>query len=186
MKRWLPVLMLAIMLTGCAAEDQELSRAMMLRERLLTAKGCSFTAQITADYADVLYSFTMECTADQEGEVTFTVTAPQTIAGITGILGRDGGRLTFDSTALAFDMLAEGQISPVSGPWILLSTLRGGYLTACAREEENLRLSIDDSYEDDALHLDIWLDSEDRPIRGEILWQGRRIVSMNVSNFAIG
>lgn len=185
MKRWLAVLMLAIVLAGCAGADQELGRAMALRERLLTAKSCGFTAEITADYGDVLYSFAMDCAADQKGNISFTVTAPETIAGITGTLGKDGGRLTFDSTALAFDMLAEGQVSPVSGPWILLSTLRGGYLTACAKEGEDLRLSIDDSYEDDALHLDIWLDGDDRPIRGEILWQGRRILSMDVRNFTI-
>jgi hypothetical protein len=41
----------------------------------------------------------------------------------------------------------------------------------------------DGSYQDDALHLDIWLDENDSPQRGEILWQGRGILSVSVTNF---
>lgn len=52
-------------------------------------------------------------------------------------------------------------------------------------EEKLLHLDIDDSYEEDALHLDIWLDQTDAPVRGEINYDGRRIVTMEVSNFTI-
>ena len=48
-----------------------------------------------------------------------------------------------------------------------------------------LRLSIDDSYEEDALHMDIWLNAENVPVRGEILYDDRRILSLDVKNFAI-
>ena len=84
---------------------------------------------------------------------------------------------------MAFPLLAEGQVSPVSAPWLLMKTLRSGYLTSCGTEDGTLRLSIDDSYEDDALHLDIWLNEEELPKHGEILWQGRRILSVAVENF---
>ena len=52
-------------------------------------------------------------------------------------------------------------------------------------EGELLRLTIDDSYEDDAMTLDIWLSREDRPQRAEILYDGKRILSLDVKNFAI-
>ena len=80
-------------------------------------------------------------------------------------------------------MLADGQVSPVSGPWILMKTLRSGYLTSCGMEAGCIRVAIDDSYADDALHLDIWLDEKDLPKRGEILWKGRRILSLDIENF---
>lgn len=185
MKRMLAVALIAVLLTGCGGVDTEMDRAMALREQLLSAQGCSFQTVVTADYGEQVYTFSMDCTADQFGNICFTVTQPESIGGITGELSGDGGKLTFDGTAVAFDMLAEGQISPVSAPWVLVKTLRGGYLAACAQEGELLRLSIDDSYEQDALRLDIWLDSEDRPVNAEILFDGRRILSMTVGNFAI-
>lgn len=38
-----------------------------------------------------------------------------------------------------------------------MKTLRSGYITSAGMDGGRLRLTIDDSYEDDALHLDIWL-----------------------------
>ncbi len=159
-----------------------MQRAMEFRSVLLS-KSVAFDVVITADYGDKTYSFGASCQADSQGTLTFTVTAPETIAGITGTISKTGGKLTFDDKALAFPMLADGQVTPVSGPWILMNTLRSGYLTSCCKEGDGLRLSIDDSYQDDALHLDIWLNADNNPVRGEILWQGRRIVSMDVKNF---
>lgn len=185
MKRVLAVVLLAVILTGCGGVDTEMDRAMTLRQQLLNAAECSFQTVVTADYGEQVYTFSMDCTAGSDGAVRFTVTDPESIAGITGELSGEGGKLTFDDTAVAFDMLADGQISPVSAPWVLVKTLRGGYLAACAREGELLRLSIDDSYEADALRLDIWLDSEDHPVNAEILFDGRRILSMTVENFSI-
>jgi len=171
-----------VLLTGCSGRNESLDRAMALRAKLL-AKSVSFDTVITADYGDKSYTFAASCTADTQGTLTFSVTQPQSIAGITGTISSTGGKLTFDTHALAFELLADGQVTPVSGPWILLHTLRSGYLTSCGAEGNLIRLAIDDSYADDALHLDIWLGAEDLPVRGEILWQGSRILSMEVKNF---
>ena len=46
-------------------------------------------------------------------------------------------------------------------------------------------MTIHDSFEEDSLTLDVWLDGEDAPVRGEILHGGRRIVTMDVKNFTI-
>lgn len=185
MKKVLCLVLAVVFLAGCSGKREELDRAMNLRARLLGCLGCSFDTEITADYGDELYTFSMHCTGDNDGNVTFSVTQPQSIAGITGEISATGGKLTFDETALAFELLADGQVSPVSGPWILMKTLLGGYLTDCVREESLLHLDIDDSYEDDALHLDIWLDDTDAPVRAEIDYDGRRIVTMTVTNFQI-
>ena len=171
-----------LLLTGCVGGDDCLDRTMALRSKLLS-QGCEFDAMITADYSDKVYTFSVHCTADVRGELTFHVTAPDTIAGITGTVGPSGGQLTFDGKALAFPTLADGQLTPVAGPWILLNTIRSGYLTSAGMEGNNIRVAIDDSYADNALHLDIWLDQGDFPQRGEILWRGRRILSLVVSNF---
>lgn len=182
MKRIIPILLILVLLAGCAGARDTMDRAMALRSALL-AKGAEFDAAVTADYGDKTYSFGMHCRMEAQGKVTFSVTAPETIAGITGTVSASGGKLTFDGNALAFTLLADGQVSPVSGPWLLMKTLRSGYLTSCGMEDGCLRIAIDDSYEDDALHLDVWLDESDCPKRGEILWKGRRILTVEIENF---
>lgn len=184
MKRLIAILLMAVLLSGCA-ESGEMDRAVAMRERLLAAGGCTFDAEITADYGEKVFVFSVSCQTDRDGNLNFTVQAPETIAGITGTVSTQGGNLTFDGNALAFALLADGQVSPVSAPWILISALRGGYLTSCGADDAYLRLAIDDSYEEDALHLDVWLDSTDAPVRGEILWAGRRIVSLEVKNYTL-
>lgn len=151
----------------------------------MQSQQCSFDAEITADYGDKLHQFAVSCQGDNNGDLIFLVNQPETISGITGKLTDSGGKLTFDETALQFDTMADDQITPVSAPWIFLKTLRSGNLTSAGMEGDLLRLSIDDSYEEDALHLDIWLDEEDMPKRAEILYAGRRILSLDVKNFQI-
>lgn len=185
MKRLALVGLVLLILCGCSANQACMDRAMALRARMLNGNGCEFTAVITADYGSTVYTFTLECAADRQGKVNFVVTEPQSIAGVSGTIGAEGGKLTFDALALAFPLLADGQLSPVSSPWILVKTLRGGYLTSCGVQGDSLLLSIDDSYEDDALHLDIRLNGDDLPESADILWGERRILSMQVKNFRI-
>lgn len=175
---------LLVFLSGCSGGNDALDRAMALRSRLVSSDGYSFDTEVTADYGDKLYTFSLSCQADSAGNIAFTVISPESIAGITGKVSEQGGQLTFDDTALAFELLADGQFSPVSAPWVLVHTLHSGYLTSCAQTEDGLLLCIDDSYEEDALNLSIYLGQEDLPTAAEISWQGRRILSLTVKNFA--
>ena len=185
MKRITAVILAMLLLTGCTGKRNELDRAMKLRANLLGCLGCSFDVTVTADYGDEIHQFAMSCVSGGRGDLQFTVTQPESIAGITGSISSGEGKLTFDGTALQFPQLADDQVTPISGPWILMKTLLGGYLTAANEEEELLHLTINDSYEEDALQLDIWLDGDDVPVRAEILYDGRRILSLSVKNFKI-
>jgi hypothetical protein len=79
--------------------------------------------------------------------------------------------------------LPEGEISPVTAPWLFLRTLRSGYIRACGTDGDSLQVTVDDSYEADALQLDIWLSSADIPQRAQVLWHGRRVLSLGIENF---
>lgn len=183
MKRTLALVLLVLFLAGCSSRNSQMDRALALRERLLESEGCSFDTVITADYGEDIYTFKMHCKADATGKLTFQVLEPASISGITGTVSEDAGKLTFDDQALAFATLADGQITPVCAPWVFIHTLRSGYLNACAQWEDGLQLLIDDSYQEDALQLDIKTDGADLPVYGEILWQGRRVLSLSVSDF---
>ncbi len=177
--------MVLLCLCGCSNTSREIQRGMALRTKLLQSEAVSFDAEVTADYGDSLYTFSLACRAVPKGDLAFTVTAPETIAGITGTIAEGSGKLTFDDTALHFELMADDYLSPVSAPWLLMKTLLGGNLTSACQEDGNIRLTMDDSFREDALQLDIWLGEGDLPQRGEILFDGRRILSVNVKNLVI-
>lgn len=174
-----------IFLTGCTQENRELASAMQLRENILSAQVCSFQANVTADYGDSLCSFSMDCQTDPAGTVRFEVTGPRSIAGIKGNISDTGGNITFDDQALYFPLLTDDLLVPASAPWIFMKTLRSGYITAVCMEDGLLHMTVNDSYADDALTLDIWLNEEHLPVRGDILHDGTRILSLEVENFRI-
>ncbi len=184
MKRLLALALTVGMLWGCG-KNREMDQALALRQSLLRGQGCSFSMEVTADYGEEVHRFLLDCKADSQGEITFCVAEPESICGITGQITGEGGRLTFDDTVLGFPLLAEGSLSPVSTPWVFLNSLRSGYMTACGTEEKGMRLTVNDSYAADALQLDIWIREDAVPYYGEILWQGRRILSFAVEDFAI-
>lgn len=160
-----------------------MNKGLELRNMLLSASSCSFQAAVTADYGDRLYTFCVECVSDKEGKLTFCATAPESISGISGFVSYDRSALTFDDEVLAFPKLTDKEISPVSAPWILINTLKSGYLTACGKTEEGYELLLGDSYEDEALLLQVYIDEDLEPYFCEILWQGHRVLSMKVSEF---
>ncbi len=176
------ILVLCLLCGGCADTEGELNRVLHLRASL-QEKGCKFNAVITADYADHTYTFVMSCSTDASGHLSFEVLHPESIAGISGTIGSDGGKLTFDDVALSFSMLADGQITPVSAPWILVKTLLGGYISASTMEGQMLHVTANDSYFEDALQLDIWLDSTNCPVNADIVYRDRRILSLRIENF---
>ena len=156
---------------------------MALRAKLLSSNGYSFTTEVDADFGENTYTFGLDCQVDRQGNVIFQVNAPEAIAGITGKMSSQGGALTFDDTALAFELLANGRFSPVSAPWLLVHTLHEGYMVSSAKLDTGVMLSIDDSYRDDALSLHIFLDDDDLPTGAEVFCDGEKILSMSVKNF---
>lgn len=183
MKRLLVVFIAILFLFGCDNSKSSVEPGVVLRQKLLNGNGCKFLAVITADYGDYMQTFSMECTADRDGNIEFSVIEPESIAGITGNISHEGGRLTFDDNALAFSMLADGQIAPVSSPWIVIKTLRSGYIRACERKKDGTHLILDDSYENDALQVDAYLTADQIPEQADILWRGKRYLSVSVKNF---
>lgn len=185
MKILVSAIVIISILTGCSAFDDSCGSALELRQKILKAESCTFQAQITADYGSELYRFAMNCTADNSGKLQFTVSDPSTIAGITGEMSLEGGALTFDDKVLAFPMLTQLQLTPVSAPWIFLNTLRSGYITGCSEEHDDLLIYIDDSYGEKPLHLQVRIDQESAPYYAEIFWEESRILTLDIQNFEI-
>ena len=180
--RLVAMICVIFLLSGC--KENSINGAISLRNQILASEGCSFQTTVTADYGEQIYVFKMDCKTDREGNLTFTVTEPVTIAGITGKITGTGGAITFDDKVLAFQTLADGLVTPVTAPWFFVKTLRSGYLKDAAIIEGGYEISIDDSYEEEALLLKIQTQN-DKPVSAEIFWKNRRILTLSVENFSI-
>lgn len=183
MKIWVISLLLMISLTGCD-DASELERGMTLRTSLLRGS-VDMTVKVLADYPETNSRFSLECSFDDQGNMRFSVVEPESIQGITGKVESDQGALTFDDAVLYFELMTDENISPICAPWILMKTLRSGCIRSACAEDGLLRLTIDESYADDTMTLDIWLNDKNEPVQAEILWEGRRILSVEVTNFRI-
>ena len=176
------VVLISVLLIGCSGSSASMDRALLIRSHLQNG-GCEFLTTITADYQDYLHTFRLGCKTDGDGNLNFTVLSPETIAGITGQLSADGGKLTFDDHALLFSVLSEGLLSPVSAPWVFLNALKGGYISGAGEWQEGIKIEVDDTYEENALKLIVYTDAGDAPIAVDIYWQGQRIIEMVVESF---
>jgi hypothetical protein len=185
MKKIIMIVLAALMLLGCSNSKTQTDRMLSLRGAIQAGNGCSFDAVITADYGQQIYTFAMGCSFDAHGNLSFVVQQPERIAGICGTVDASGGQLRFDDLALAFPLLADGHANPVSSPWHLYKTLTGGMIKFAAVEDDTLHVTIYDSYQDDALQFDIWLNAADQPVRAELLYENRRILTLSTENFRI-
>lgn len=184
MKRVFLSILLLCVLTGCSS-NSEMQSALDFRAELKKAEQCSFDAVVSADYGDAVYTFQMNCISDATEGLRFTVTDPDSISGITGTISGHEAYLTFDDHVLSFPPLVDGQVTPVTAPWLFFETLSSGYIVSCEKNGEELHLIMDDSYQENPIRLDIWLDTNDVPMHCDILYSGKRILSLDIKNFSL-
>lgn len=182
MKRVCVCLILCCLLIGCG-QNIGLEKSLMLREEISKGKGFRFQCTITADYVDSFRTFQLDCTVNSDGDVMFTVISPDSISGISGIVDGHEGKLTFDSHILSFPLLADGLLSPVSMPWIVIEALRGGYIRSSAEEDPLIKVTFDDTFSGQTLQVAAWIQGDLKLDHCEIIWEGRRILSMTVESF---
>lgn len=182
MKRIFCLLWSVIFLFGCSQDPSGLKEAMEFRERLLKG-GCRFQTEVTADFGDTVNTFRMDCAVQIQGDLTFTVTEPELIRGIGGRVTGSQGTLIFSDTVLAFPLLAQGELSPVSAPWLLVNALRSGSMSCVGKDDALTRLSLADTFLGEGLRVEVWFDGQWLPVEAELYWNGRRAVSMKIMDF---
>jgi hypothetical protein len=184
-KRLLLLLLIGVVLSGCASDASGMNDVITLRNSLQNGKGCSLDVSVTTDYGDSLSTFALSCSFDKQQNVDITVIHPETISGIKCRISGDKGKLTFDEKVLAFEMIADGQLTPISAPWLVMKALNSAYINAIAKEKEGMLVRLDDSVNGILYSVDLWLDGNNMPRLAEIVFDGKRIVSMSITNFKI-
>lgn len=185
MKKLLAVITLVLFLSGCGDEEALVSDVMNLRSKVEKASSCSFHASVAADYGEEIYAFEMDCVTDAQKNMRITITEPETISGITAEISGSTGKLVFDDKALLFEMVADGQLAPVCTPWLVIDALRSAYISLCSKTEQGIVAYLEDSFHEADYKVELYLGSDNLPYAAEVLWQGRRILSMEVKDFVI-
>ena len=176
--------MICLLLTGCGGKPQsDLQRARDLRTALLEAGGCSFTAAITADFGDRVYDFSVQCDYAPESGARITVLQPEEISGITAqVTGRDAV-VEFEGLALDFGQMAGGNVTPMESAWMLAHCWDSAYVDSAGADGDLLRITYLEGYRDRELRVDTWLDASGVPVHGEILYNGVRCLTLEISQF---
>ena len=169
---------------GCAKEDAALEEALNFRTSLLSAGGCRYSADVTADLGEKTYEFSVDCVYD-ETEGTVTVTSPESIAGITAAVSGDEAQLRFDGLALTLDGEEEGWLSPMAAAWTLGTAWETDYISAGGDDGGRYRMTILKGYDEEEIQIDTWLE-DGIPVRSEVSCGGERILTAVIREFGLG
>ena len=177
MKRSISLLltMTLLLCVGCGARRSLEERINEKREAL--QDGFSFTADITTELSDSVFTCTLDCSFEN-GETEMTVTAPELLAGISA--RASDGELSLSYGSLSLSMGAEG-LSPMSAVPLITRALTRAHLTDVYAEGGDVVLRAYIS-EDTSVLLRLNAETLD-PVYGEIVCGGRAVIKCTFSNF---
>lgn len=182
MRRIFVVLMMTcLILTGCSKNTNYMQQALDFRSQLLGADGCSFTADVTIEYPEKTFDFTMQCRFSGN-DAELCVISPDAISGINATFHGDAASLVFDDVSLEFGTLANGYVAPLAAPWILGSAWSGDYISAAGKDGDFCRITWLKGYNDEELSIDTWFENE-TPVYAEISHDGTRVLQVKITEF---
>ena len=141
MKTWRRSLLLltatsALLLTGCTGGGSSTKGKLEAAQSVYrTMSGCTAQAEITADYGQRVYGYTVDLTV-KGGSGVMTVKEPENLAG-TVLTWSDGEtQLAFDGAELDTGALSDSGLSPADAMPTILTACQGGEIVDCCMEEQ--------------------------------------------------
>ena len=181
--------MMILLLAGCGpAEGSEAEKlALVVRGEYLEMTSGTAQLVVTADYGRRVYQYEMTALWDEE-EVQLTLTAPETVAGVTARVTGGDSRLEYDGVSVETGPLDGEGLTPVSAFPALLEATRSGYILSCDMEEDGelLRVDCGDPEEEPGAGTEavLWFDPGTHAlVRGEILVDGFRAILCEFTGF---
>ena len=183
--------MMTLFLTGCGGgggkEAEEL--ALSIRGEYLAMESCAIQASVTADYGQRVYEYEMAVSVNGT-ETVLTLSAPETVAGLTARLAGEESQLEFDGLSVETGPLDGDGLTPVSAVPALLEAARSGYITACGLEGEGTVLRVDcgdpTGSPGSGVEYALWFDASTHTLtKGEISVDGFRVILCEFSQFTM-
>ena len=130
------LMMTLVLLTGCSGGEQGSGHsaeelALSIRTEYLAMTACTASVDITADYGQRVYEYSMDISWEKDGETKLTVTAPENIAGITARIQNGNSYLEYDGASLETGTLSGTGLSPIEVVPAVLEYITSGYIGAC-------------------------------------------------------
>ncbi len=187
------VLMMTLLLSACGGTggNGPQEQALAIRGEYLVAKGCSARLNVTADYGQRVYTYTVDVTSTAE-DLVLSVVKPEEVAGVTAHLVGGDSRLEYDGAVLETGPLALDGLTPLDAVPALLETARSGFMDNCAAELLGERETLRVAYRDPDIparqgrQTNLWFDAQTHAmLQGEILMDGYRVILCEFEQFAL-
>lgn len=186
------LLLPVVLLCGCTGEQEDNDLALQLRADFLDRTGCAGTMEVTADYGQRVYRYTVTFSGDETDGLNLVITAPEEAAGITATIAQGQTFLTFDGVQLETGPLNEDGLSPLDALPAFLTAMESGYIaetgTELLGETEALRLCcrVPERAPGQGLETLLWFDkTEQTLLQGELRQDGVTVIRCTFSDFLL-
>lgn len=185
-------LLLTLALCGCGSGESGNDLALALRTDFLAMEGCAGSMEVTADYGERVYEYTVEFSGNQTQGLDLVLTAPEEVAGITAHVAQGQTALEFDGLVLETGPLNENGLSPLDALPTFLTAMQSGYIAETGEETMDeqafLRLTFREPEKPAGKGLEsvLWFEQETKTLRkGELRSDGRMVVRCDFSSFTL-
>lgn len=182
------MILLLAALAGCGGAPAD---GQAVREHFTQLAGLEANLKILSDLGQSVLEYQVEYVYNKEDNDAFTITAPESLAGIGGtIAGTDSAAFTLQYDGLALDdaMPQRTGLTPADAFFCLLDDLRTGEPTQCWTERVNgeplfvLRYAWQD--EDGKTEKQVWLEEKTlRLVCAELYADGTRVLQILVTDY---
>lgn len=186
------LLLPVILLCGCTGEQEDNDLALQLRADFLDRTGCAGTMEVTADYGQRVYQYTVTFSGNEKDGLSLVITAPEEAAGITATIAQGQTFLTFDGVQLETGPLNEDGLSPLDALPAFLTAMESGYIaetgTELLGEVEALRLCCREPERAPGQGLEtlLWFDKTNQTLlQGELRQDGATVIRCTFSEFLL-
>ncbi len=180
MRRILPLLMISlVLLCGCADKGEEGFN--QLAQSIGEAQSVSFTAEVTAEYADKTAQFTLKLDKSSDA-ITVEVLKPESVKGIKARVIDGTAQLEYDGAILDIGELNDEGLSPMSALPVLLDAMQNGHIDIVWTDGDCTAARIIPS---DDISITLWLDGELKPTNAEISCEEKTAVFVNIQNWEV-
>ena len=185
-------LLLLCLLCGCTGADSNNDLNLELRSDFLSREGCSGVMELTADYGQRVYAYTVEFDGTVKDGMTLVITAPEEVAGITANIREGQTYLEYDGVRLETGPVNEEGLSPLDALPTFLTAMESGYIAETGSEmmgeTEVLRICCRDPETDPGQGLEtvLWFDKAQKTLlRGEVRSDGFTVIQCEFSAFIL-
>lgn len=185
-------LLLLCLLCGCTGADSDNDLTLELRSDFLSREGCSGVMELTADYGQRVYAYTVEFDGTVKDGMTLAITEPEEVAGVSASIREGQTYLEYDGVRLETGPVNEEGLSPLDALPTFLTAMESGYIAETGSERmgetEVLRICCRDPETDPGQGLEtvLWFDKAQKTLlRGEVRSDGFTVIQCEFSAFIL-